>query len=177
MAGLRAVAAHAPARDAAAFGALADTIAADAVDCVHPSGRWQRAPDDPRVDAALLAPAIRGALPPDDPRSIATLHAVDGELEQDGFIYRFRHDERPLAEAEGAFLLCGFWTALAHHQQGDIATAMRYFERNRAACGPPGLFGRGIRRRATPAARQHPAGLRARPAHRNLTTASASTNR
>ena len=141
VAGLRAVAAHAPARDAAAFGALADAILSDATNCVHPSGRWQRAPDDPRVDAALLVPAIRGALPPDDPRSIATLHAVDGELEQDGFIYRFRHDERPLAEAEGAFLLCGFWTALAHHQQGDIATAMRYFERNRAACGPPGLFG------------------------------------
>ena len=41
-------------------------------DCVHPSGRWQRAPDDPRVDAALLTPALRGALPAEDPRSTAT---------------------------------------------------------------------------------------------------------
>ena len=141
VAGLRAMAAQAPAPDGAAFGALADTIASDATDCLHASGRWQRAPNDPGVDAALLVPAIRGALPPEDPRSIATLHAVTGELEQDGFIYRFRHDDRPLAEAEGAFLLCGFWTALAHHQQGDIVSAVRYFERNRAACGPPGLFG------------------------------------
>ena len=44
---------------------------------VHPSGRWQRSPGDPRLDAALLLPAIRGAIPASDPRSIATLQAVD----------------------------------------------------------------------------------------------------
>jgi hypothetical protein len=141
VAGLRAIAMHAPASAAVRFGALADTILADARDCVHPSGRWQRAPGDPRIDAALLAPVIRGALAPDDPRAAATLQAVTGELQQDGFIYRFRHDERPLGQAEGAFLLCGFWTALACHQQGDITSATRYFERTRTACGPPGLFG------------------------------------
>ena len=43
---------------------LADVSA----DCLHPSGRWQRAPDDDRVDAALLLPAIRGAMPAGDPR-------------------------------------------------------------------------------------------------------------
>lgn len=52
----------------------------------------------------------------------------------------FRHDQRPLGEAEGAFLLCGFMMALAEHQQGHTAHALRLFERNRAACGPPGLF-------------------------------------
>jgi len=140
VAGLRAIAAHAAPHDAAGYNALADTILADATDCQHPSGRWQRAPDDPRVDAALLVPAIRGAMAPDDSRSIATLHAVRTELEQDGFIYRFRHDNCPLEQAEGAFLLCGFWTALAHHQQGDAVAAARHFERNRTACGPPGLL-------------------------------------
>ena len=141
VAGLRAVAAHAPARDAAAFGALADAIAPTPSTVCTPAGAGSAPPTILASTPRCWPPRIRGALPPDDPRSIATLHAVDGELEQDGFIYRFRHDERPLAEAEGAFLLCGFWTALAHHQQGDIAAAMRYFERNRAACGPPGLFG------------------------------------
>ncbi len=70
-AGLRAIAtAGAAPADAAAWSGLADTLLADAAsDCVHPSGRWQRAPDDPRVDAALLLPAIRGALPAGDPRS------------------------------------------------------------------------------------------------------------
>jgi GH15 family glucan-1,4-alpha-glucosidase len=47
---------------------------------------------------------------------------------------------RPLGDAEGAFLLCGFIMALAEHQQGNQLSAFRYFERNRAACGPAGLL-------------------------------------
>ena len=140
VAGLRAVAAHANAHDAAPWSALADTILASTADCVHATGRWQRAPDDPRMDAALLTPALRGALPAEDRRSTATVAALTSDLVDDNFVYRFRHDQRPLADAEGAFLLCGFWAALAHHQLGDVATAMRYFERNRSACGPPGLL-------------------------------------
>ena len=62
------------------------------------------------------------------------------ELTSDGYVYRFRHDSRPLAHAEGAFLLCGFIMAMAEHQQGHHVAAARWFERNRAACGPPGLF-------------------------------------
>lgn len=141
VAGLRAIATTgACPADAAAWNELADTILADAADCVHPSGRWQRAPDDPRIDAALLLPAIRGALPADDPRSVATVRAVRDELGQQGYVYRFRQDTRPLGQAEGAFALCGFLMALAHHQQGDPLAARTWFERNRAACGPPGLF-------------------------------------
>jgi len=139
--GLRAVAAHAPAAQGSRWTQLADRVLADAAtDCLHPSGRWQRAPGDERVDAALLIPGIRGAVPGDDPRTRATLDAVLDELGQDGYVYRFRQDGRPLEEAEGAFLLCGFTTALALHQQGREAEANRWFERNRAACGSPGLF-------------------------------------
>ena len=92
------------------------------------------------MDAALLIPALRGALPPGDPRTVATLDAALEELADDGFMYRFRHDERPLGQAEGAFVLCGLLTSLALHQQGREVEAHRWFERNRAACGPPGLF-------------------------------------
>ncbi len=140
-AGLRAIASHAPPSQGSHWVSLANTIVADAAsDCLHPSGRWQRAPGDERVDAALLLPGIRGAVPADDPRTLATLDAVCSELGQHGYVYRFRQDERPLGEAEGAFLLCGFLTALAMHQQGREVAANRWFERNRAACGPPGLF-------------------------------------
>jgi hypothetical protein len=141
-AGLRQVAAAAAsASDAAAWNTLADRIvAATAADSLHPTGRWQRTPTDPRVDTALLLPALRGAVPADDPRSVATLAAVRAELSSDGYVYRFRHDRRPLGQAEGAFLLCGFLTAMAAHQHGDRTDAARWFERNRAACGPPGLF-------------------------------------
>jgi GH15 family glucan-1,4-alpha-glucosidase len=106
---------------------------------VHPSGRWQRAVDDPRVDGALLLPGLRGAVSPDDPSHRATLAAISAELAEDGYLYRFRHDARPLREAEGAFLICGYWMSEALAQQGRDVEAARWFERTRAACGPPGL--------------------------------------
>jgi GH15 family glucan-1,4-alpha-glucosidase len=141
VAGLRAAAAHASAPEAADWLALADTILSrTANECVHSSGRWQRAVDDEEVDAALLLPIIRGATPADDPRAVATIDAVRRELAQDHFVYRFRQGPGPLAEAEGAFILCGFAMALAEQQQGNAVSAARYFERNRAACGTPGLF-------------------------------------
>jgi alpha,alpha-trehalase len=128
-------------QQASEWSGLADVIVADtAQHAVHPSGRWQRSPDDPGLDAALLMPAVRGAVAADDPRSVETLRAYLAELTQDGYAYRFRHDERPLGDAEGAFLLCGFVLALALQQQGRELEAARWFERNRAACGSPGLY-------------------------------------
>jgi GH15 family glucan-1,4-alpha-glucosidase len=141
-AGLRAISHHSPGDEQAArWASLADRIVADtATHAVHRSGHWQRAADDPNLDAALLLPALRGAIPADDPRSVATLHAIDDQLTEDGYVYRYRPDERPLGNAEGAFLVCGFWMALAWAQQGEHTAAARWFERNRAACGPPGLL-------------------------------------
>jgi GH15 family glucan-1,4-alpha-glucosidase len=140
-AGLRAISAHAPTRHRGRWLAAADSIvAATSRHALHPSGRWQRAPDDPRVDAALLLAALRGAVPADDPRSIETCAAVERDLSADLYCYRYRPDERDLGEAEGAFVLCGFWVALALEQQGRPLQAARWFERNRAACGPPGLL-------------------------------------
>ena len=142
VAGLRAMArAPIPARRAARWSALADEILADTTTWgLHPTGRWQRSASDPKVDGALLLPALRGGLAPEDPRTRATLDAVSADLARDGYVYRFRHGDAPLGQAEGAFLLCGFCMALARHQQGEEIEAARYLERNRAACGPPGLF-------------------------------------
>ncbi|MFB8000433.1 glycoside hydrolase family 15 protein [Streptomyces sp. NPDC056002] len=142
VAGLRALADTAPRRPlAGTCTQLADTIfTATAASSVHPDGHWQRTPHQPAVDAALLLPALRGALPHDDPRTRATLAACQEQLSKDHFIYRFRHDDRPLEEAEGAFLLCGFLMALAEHHQNRPVEAHRWFERNRGACGASGLY-------------------------------------
>jgi len=147
VAGLRSIAAAAAGppgghgtRQAAAWTGLADQIMGSLGDAVHPSGRWQRAPGDERVDAALLLPLIRGAADPSDPRTAATFEAVHADLSEDGFVYRFRHDARPLHEAEGAFLLCGLWMAQAAQACGDQVGAARWFERSRAACGPAGIY-------------------------------------
>lgn len=141
-AGLRALAGCPEAgRSAARWTALADSIVARAAAAaLHPSGRWQASEVDAGVDAALVIPPVRGAIPAGDPRTRETLRAVAAELSVDGYVYRNRVEGRPLGSGEGAFLLCGFWLALAWAQQGDLISAARWFERNRAACGSPGLF-------------------------------------
>ena len=114
-------------------------------DCLRPEGWWQRASDDPRIDAALLLPGIRGAVEPHDPRNLQTVRCVLDELTDDGHVYRFQHerdDGQPLRlhESEGAFVLSGFHLSLALLGTGDTTGALRFYERNRGALGPPGLF-------------------------------------
>lgn len=142
VAGLRAIAgAGAPPERVGEWLSLADAVLAETTaGSTHRSGRWQRAPDDEGLDAALLLPPLRGTPSVDDPRTSATLRALVDELSQDRYLYRFRQQPGRLADAEGAFLLCGFVMAMAQHQQGHHLEAMRWFERNRSACGPPGLF-------------------------------------
>ena len=153
----------AAAADAAGWNALADAIMADAADCLHPSGRWQRAPDDPGLDASLLLPAIRGALPATDPRSLATLAAIHDELADDLFVYRFRQDARPLGAAEGAFVLCGFLMALAATSRATRWRRPVALNATGPPAAPPDSC-RGIRRHPAPTARQPASGLRARHA-------------
>jgi GH15 family glucan-1,4-alpha-glucosidase len=120
---------------------LADTILEETSRrCLRPDSAWRQRPDHPGVDAALLLPPVRGALSPFDPRSLATLRAVDEQLVVDGYVYRYSGDDRPLGQAEGAFLMCGFALCLANIEVGRITEAFRWFERQRSACGPPGLF-------------------------------------
>lgn len=141
VAGLKAFARVRPAGEAARLLGLADTILAETTRRgLAPQGWWHRSPEHPGVDASLVLPAVRGALPADDPRTVATLAQVERDLVQDGYVYRYRPDGRPLGEAEGAFALCGFLLSLAHLQQGDRLAAYRYFDTQRAACGPPGLL-------------------------------------
>jgi GH15 family glucan-1,4-alpha-glucosidase len=141
-AGLRAIAGVAPASTPIGdWLALADKITAETTaSSLHPDGHWQRSPDDERLDAALLIPGLRGAIPADDPRTTTTLRAYLRELTGDGYAYRFRHSPRPLYEAEGSFLLCGFLTALALHHHGEPVEARAWYERTHSACGPAQLF-------------------------------------
>jgi GH15 family glucan-1,4-alpha-glucosidase len=141
VAGLRAAAAQLPAADATRPAALADAILAETSRrCLHPEGFWQRSPKHQGIDASLVLPPVRGALSPDDPRTVTTIERVRRDLAQDGYVYRFSDDDRPLGDTEGAFLLCGFAMALATWQQGDQVAAFRWFERTRSACGAAGLF-------------------------------------
>ncbi|WP_433225372.1 glycoside hydrolase family 15 protein [Actinomadura formosensis] len=127
--------------ETAAWNSLADAVLAETgCTALGPGGRWKRATDDDRVDAALLIPPLRGALPAGDPRTAATLRAVRADLVEEGFVYRYRVGGEPLGVAEGAFTLCGFFLALAEHRQGETARALGTFERTRSGAATSGLF-------------------------------------
>jgi GH15 family glucan-1,4-alpha-glucosidase len=66
------------------------------------------------LDAALLLLPQVGFLPPEDPRIVGTVEAIQQELCPDGLVLRYRtgkHAVDGLPEGEGAFLACSFWLA------------------------------------------------------------------
>ena len=80
------------------------------------------------LDGSLLLIPTTGFLPPDDPRILGTVRAVEERLLQDGFV--MRHDpaevETGLAHGEGAFLACTFWLADAMVLTGGPRRASGY---------------------------------------------------
>lgn len=83
------------------------------------------------LDASLLLIPQVGFLPPDDPRVIGTVEAIERELGLgDGLLLRYRTDDSPdgLPPGEGAFLLCSYWLVDALALIGRGGDARRTFE-------------------------------------------------
>ena len=82
------------------------------------------------LDASTLLIPILGFLPPDDPRVIGTIAAVQKSLMRDGFVERYKTHERNevdgLEGGEGVFLPCSFWLvdALLMLERDDEARAL-----------------------------------------------------
>jgi GH15 family glucan-1,4-alpha-glucosidase len=83
------------------------------------------------LDAALLFIPRVGFLPPDDPRVLGTIDAIEKELLQGGLLHRYSTDTTAdgLPGGEGTFLVCSFWLADALHMAGRTAEARELFER------------------------------------------------
>lgn len=80
-----------------------------------------------RIDASLLLLPMRGFLPADDPRIVATVEAIERHLMHDGLVFRYldEHGARP----EGAFIACSCWLAQVMQMQGREDEARALFER------------------------------------------------
>jgi GH15 family glucan-1,4-alpha-glucosidase len=94
------------------------------------------------LDASvLLIPAV-GFLPPDDPRVLGTLEAIERHLMSDGYV--MRHDPRaskdPSVPVEGAFLACSLWLADAYVLAGQIDRAKALFDRVAGVANDLGLL-------------------------------------
>ena len=86
---------------------------------------------DPALDASLLLIPIVGFLPPEDPRVIGTVAAIEQDLLVDGFVLRYRTETGAdgLKPGEGAFLPCSFWLAEAYALLGRHDESHALFER------------------------------------------------
>jgi GH15 family glucan-1,4-alpha-glucosidase len=83
------------------------------------------------LDAACLRLAIVGFLPPDDPRIVGTVEAIEKNLMKDGFVMRYDNSRSKdgLKGSEGTFLACSFWLVICLYLIGRKADAITLFER------------------------------------------------
>ena len=71
-------------------------------------GSFTTAYDGTDIDASVLAIGLFGMLEHDDPRYIATVHAVESSLRTGDTVYRYKHEDG-LPGEEGGFNLMTSW--------------------------------------------------------------------
>ena len=113
--------------------ALRETIRADVMAHGFDADRntFTQSYGRPELDASLLLIPRVGFLPPNDPRVIGTIDAIQRELTEDGFLLRYRPEvsDDGLPGAEGVFLACSFWLVEALLGAGRHRQATELFER------------------------------------------------
>jgi GH15 family glucan-1,4-alpha-glucosidase len=84
-----------------------------------------------QLDASCLQIGMVGFLPPDDPRVIGTVEAIEKRLMKDGLVERYdtKKTKDGLSGGEGAFLACSFWFVTSLWLIGRRADAKSMFER------------------------------------------------
>jgi len=94
------------------------------------------------LDASLLLIPQVGFLPPDDPRVLGTIAAVERGLMVEGLVLRYSTDTGvdALPPGEGAFLPCSFWLADSYIVTDRRAQGAALFERLLALRNDLGLY-------------------------------------
>jgi GH15 family glucan-1,4-alpha-glucosidase len=95
-----------------------------------------------QLDAACLLIGLVGFLPPDDPRIVGTVEAIERRLMKNGFVARYdtKKTDDGLSGSEGAFLACSFWMVTNLWLMGRKADAKAMFERLLAVRNDVGLL-------------------------------------
>jgi len=92
------------------------------------------------LDASTLLMPILGFLPPDDPRQLATIDAIEQTLRDErGLLYRYRGGDG-FDGPEGTFLLCTFWLAHALAVTGQVERSRETLHRAAGFATELGLF-------------------------------------
>ena len=94
-------------------------------------GAFVQAYGSRHLDASLLLLPITGFLPPDDPRVLGTVAAIERYLMAGGLVFRYDSEVVPdgLPSGEGVFIACSCWLADVYVMIGRLAEARQLFER------------------------------------------------
>jgi GH15 family glucan-1,4-alpha-glucosidase len=94
------------------------------------------------LDASLLLIPQVGFLPPDDPRVLGTIAAIERDLIVEGLVLRYSTETGvdALPAGEGAFLPCSFWLADCYALTGRREESEALFARLLALGNDVGLF-------------------------------------
>jgi len=113
--------------------AIADEIKADILaKGVDPArGCFTQSYGSTELDASLLLVTLTDFLPPDDPRIVATVRAIEEDLLVEGFVRRYdtRSGVDGLPPGEGEFLPCSFWLVENYVLLGRFDEARELFKR------------------------------------------------
>ena len=122
---------------------VADEIRADILDRgISERGVFRQHYETDALDAStLLIPLVR-FLPADDERVRATVLAIADELQENGFVLRYKVEETDdgLHGEEGTFLICSFWLVSALSEIGEADRACTMCERMLAHGSALGLY-------------------------------------
>ena len=94
------------------------------------------------LDASTLLIPVIGFLPPDDPRVVGTVEAIQRELMVDGLVLRYSTEGEGdgLPPGEGVFLACSFWLVDNLRLMGRLAEAKTLFDRLVSIANDVGLL-------------------------------------
>ena len=98
--------------------------------------------DTEALDASLLLIPLLGFLPPNDPRTRATVLAIADELTENDIVLRYRVDETDdgLAGEEGTFAICSFWLVSALVEIGEVTRARDLCDKLLSYASPLALY-------------------------------------
>src|SRR5580658_3829972 len=94
------------------------------------------------LDASCLRLALVGFLPPEDPRIIGTIDAIQKYLMKDGLVHRYNTGKTSdgLSGGEGAFLACSFWLVVCLWLIDRKDESLQLFERLLSLTNDVGLL-------------------------------------
>ena len=111
--------------------------------------RFRRSLDDPTLDSSIFAVWYFGILPPDDPKVIRTMEAIERELKRpSGGIARYLHDN--YYGYMNSWIICTLWLSQWHSAIGNLERALELLDWCATHTHPSGLMSEQVDDRGRP---------------------------